>query len=167
MSSVKDLRTSVEMTQAELADSAGTSQPTIAAYEAGRKSPTLRTLERLAHSAGRDMIITFVPTMTREERRSLFLHRAIANKLECSPEDVLSKVRRNLDKMLAQHPEAGALLKEWTLILDRSVGEIVDVLADPRSHARELRHVTPFAGVLTNNERARAYREFRKTEADK
>jgi len=50
MRNVKDLRTSVKMTQTELADRAGTSQPTIAAYEAGRKSPTLRTLTRLTHS---------------------------------------------------------------------------------------------------------------------
>ena len=48
MNAIRLLRDLGNLTQAELAEAAGTSQPTIAAYEAGRKSPTLRTLRRLA-----------------------------------------------------------------------------------------------------------------------
>jgi hypothetical protein len=40
----------------------------------------------------------------------------------------------------------------------------VDVLLDPRPRARELRQVTPFAGVLSARERARAYRSFSSSE---
>ena len=39
------------------------------------------------------------------------------------------------------------------------------MLVDPRPHARELRHLTPFAGVLTAEERARVYAEFTESEA--
>lgn len=40
------------MSQEELANRAGTSRPTLSAYERGRKSPTLATVERLLDSAG-------------------------------------------------------------------------------------------------------------------
>jgi transcriptional regulator with XRE-family HTH domain len=164
MSDVRDLRVSVEMTQSELADRAGTSQPTIAAYEAGRKSPTLRTLNRLAASVGRDVVISFVPSLTREAHRSLFLHRAIAAKLRRSPEEVLNKARVNLRRVSEQHPDARALIEEWNRILERPIDGIVEVMLDPREHARELRHITPFAGVLTAADRAHANREFARSE---
>ncbi|MEE2897521.1 MAG: helix-turn-helix transcriptional regulator [Gemmatimonadota bacterium] len=59
------------LTQSWLAAASGTSQPTVAAYEAGRKSPTLSTLRRLAESVGLEVRIDFHPAMTREESRSL------------------------------------------------------------------------------------------------
>ena len=40
------------LTQAELAERAGTSQPVISAYENGRRDPTTRTLRRLVAAAG-------------------------------------------------------------------------------------------------------------------
>ena len=40
------------MTQAQLADAAGTSQSTLAAYESGAKSPSVRTLDRVIRAAG-------------------------------------------------------------------------------------------------------------------
>jgi len=111
------------------------------------------------------VVISFVPTLTREERRSLFLHQAIAEKLLVAPEDVLRRAGQNLQRILVQHPDASVLLEEWERILDRPVNEIVDVMIDPRQHARELRHVTPFAGVLTTAERSRTYREISAEEA--
>lgn len=40
------------LSQGELARRAGTSRPTVSAYEHGRKSPSLDTLERLLDAAG-------------------------------------------------------------------------------------------------------------------
>ena len=164
MSSIRELRTRVRMTQGELAAAAGTSQPAIAAYESGRKSPTLRTLTRIAGALGFELTVGFVPPLTREDRRSLALHRAIVSKLESDPVRVLDKARTNLGVMCDRHPHARVLLDEWGVILDRSVEEIVEVLLDPGIHARELRHVTPFAGVLSAEERSRVYAKFRATE---
>ena len=161
---VKELRTSVGMTQAELAEAAETSQPTIAAYESGAKSPNLRTLERLARATGRDLTVSFVPPLTREDRRSLKLHLAIAEKLTEDPSAVLRRARHNLRRMSAQHPGARDLLQEWNRVLRRSVAEVVEVLTDPGLRARDLRQVTPFAGVLNQRERTRAYAEFREEE---
>ena len=81
MNSVVRLRGLAGLTQVDMARRAGTSQPTIAAYEAGSKSPTARTLERIAAALGFSVVYEFVPEMTREERRSLALHRAIADRL--------------------------------------------------------------------------------------
>ncbi len=148
------------LTQAALASAAGTSQPTIAAYEAGRKSPTLRTVERLAGAAGLEMTVAFHRPLTREERRSLVLHRAIAGHLEADPEAVLLQARRVLSLMRDRHPEAAPLLREWAVVLDRPVSDLIGVLTDPSPRARELRQVTPFAGVLSAAERAEVYGAF-------
>jgi transcriptional regulator with XRE-family HTH domain len=45
------------LSQAELARRAGTSRPTLSAYEHGRKSPSLETLERLLAAAGQELEI--------------------------------------------------------------------------------------------------------------
>lgn len=164
VSIVRDLRIATQMTQSDLAEAAGTSQPTIAAYEADRKSPTLRTLDRLARAVGQDVVISFVPALTREDRRSLHLHRAIAEKLRRAPQEVLERARTNARRMKAQHRGAQALLGEWLRVLEQSVDEIVEVIIDPGLHARDLRQVTPFAGVLTAAERSEVYMAFAHSE---
>lgn len=49
---IKEARTRAGLTQAQLARAAGTSQPTLAAYESGAKSPSVRTLDRLVRASG-------------------------------------------------------------------------------------------------------------------
>ena len=46
------------LSQAVLAERAGTSRPTLSAYERGRKSPTLETAARIVREAGYDLTIT-------------------------------------------------------------------------------------------------------------
>lgn len=164
MEPVRALRQRVDVTQAELGRRARTSQPTIAAYESGRKSPTLRTLERLASSVGFEVAVNYVPRLTREERRSLAVHQAIAAQLVRSPGEVMRRARRNLARLTSLHPHARPLLGEWRRVLRRPIEQIVDVLVDPRPFARELRHVTPFAGVLPSRDRVAVYRRFRDAE---
>ena len=53
---IKDARTGAGFTQSELARRAGTSQPTIAAYEAGNKVPTVSTLERVLRATGTTLV---------------------------------------------------------------------------------------------------------------
>src|SRR5687767_3781274 len=118
MNPVGELRRRAGVTQAELAAAGGTSQPTIAAYESGRKSPTLRTVDRLATSVGLEASVVFVPPMTREDRRSLELHRYIANALLADPDSVLRMARRNIARMSAANPGARRLLGAWRRALD-------------------------------------------------
>jgi transcriptional regulator with XRE-family HTH domain len=165
MNPVSMLRARTGLTQSQLAARAGTSQPTVAAYEADRKSPTLRTLRQLARACGLEAHVVLAPPLTREDRRSLHLHAAIAKRVVADPEAALARARRNLRTMADANPGAGPLLREWRRILDAGVDRVVYVLADPSEHARELRQVTPFAGVLTARERQQAYRSFRDAES--
>ena len=58
---IRIARTQQNLTQRELARRAGTSQTAIAAYEAGRRSPTLDTLSRVIRAAGLDLRIRIAP----------------------------------------------------------------------------------------------------------
>jgi len=160
MNAVHELRRKAGLTQTELARMAGTSQPTIAAYEAGRKSPTLQTLSRIARSVGLEAMVSFVPVMTREDRRSLVLHRAIMDRFINEPHEVLEHAQRNLSLMRDRNPHAYSLFNEWSRILSRPIDEIVAAVLDPGLHERDLRKVTPFAGVLSAAERSKVYRDF-------
>ena len=160
MNPVQRIRRQASLTQDQLARAAGTSQPTIASYEAGRKSPTLRTLQRLADAAGVSVEVRVLSTLTREERRSLMLHAAIAERVREQPESAIAHARANLARMRERNPGAIRLLREWRVILDRPLGALLSVLTDPSEWARELRHVTPFGGILSARERTAVYREF-------
>jgi len=167
MNVIRTLRERAGLTQAELAERAGTSQPTVAAYESGRKSPSLQTLRRLAESADLDLDVRFHPPLTRVDRRSIHLHRAIADRVAEDPEEILPKARRNLSRMRERNPGAQSLFREWDVRLDRPLEELLPLLTDPSPRARELRHVTPFAGILSAAERAEVYRSFRKAEEER
>lgn len=167
MNPIRTLRRRIQATQAELARAGGTSQPTIAAYEAGRKSPTFDTVQRLATAVGCEVTVTFFPPLTREERRSLALHAAIAGRLQADPDAVLTIARRNLATMRRLHPAARELLREWRVALARPIPALADLLTAVDPWSRELRHVTPFAGVLSPKERAAVFRQFAADEAAK
>lgn len=160
------LRKRAGMTQARLAEVGGTSQPAIAAYEAGARSPNLSTIQRLARAADLDMVIDFVQALTREDRRSLALHAAIADKLRSDPFAVRQQARRTLRLMRRTHPNASAIFDRWAFLLDLPDEYLLEVLLDPRPLARELRHATPFAGVVNAEERRRVYELFAERERE-
>jgi transcriptional regulator with XRE-family HTH domain len=55
---IRDAREAAGLSQRELALKAGTSQPTISAYEQGRKVPTAETLIRLVEATGHELVAT-------------------------------------------------------------------------------------------------------------
>jgi hypothetical protein len=118
----------------------------------------------LAGAVGLALAVEFVPPLTREDRRSLAIHEAVAGRLREAPDEVLVRARRNQRRLCAQHPSARPLLDEWRVLLDRPVAHLIEVLRDPRTSARALRQVSPFAGVLGAPERARVYRRFEASE---
>lgn len=62
---VAQVRQSSGLTQTELANRAGTSQPAVARYETGVSRPSTETLQRLARAAGFDIKVELVPTKAR------------------------------------------------------------------------------------------------------
>ena len=165
MNPVRILREAARLTQQQLATVAGTSQPTIAAYESERKSPTWRTVEHMAHAAACHVDVRCLPPLTREDRRSIALHAAISARLQEDPKGVLARARASLKRMHRLHPAARPLLEEWRLLLRRPLSALIPVLLDPASWSRELRQVTPFTGVLSARERTEVYRKFAQHEA--
>jgi transcriptional regulator with XRE-family HTH domain len=164
-------RVEAGLSQRELAARAGTSGATVAAYEAGTKEPRLSTLRRLMDAAGMRLVTSYLPNpadqrtpdLTREERRSLALHRAIAARLADDPAAVLAKARRNLAVMRRANDDGGAepWFAEWERRLGGSRADLVEALVSPAQHARDLRQVTPFAGVLSDEERRVIYERTR------
>lgn len=165
MNVIKALRRQSGLTQQELAARAGTAQSTIAAYESGAKSPTLRTVEKTARAVGLEMHVTFVPPMTREDQRSLAFHRAIATRLADDPETTLDRARQQLRLLTDNHAHAAPLLKQWHCWLSLPVAALINRMLDPGEHARDMRQVSPFAGALSARERAAVLHEFREGHA--
>jgi transcriptional regulator with XRE-family HTH domain len=156
MNPVRTIREAARLTQQQLAEAAAT----IAAYEGERKSSTWRTIARLADAANVVVAVQCFPQLTREDRRSLALHGAIAERLRQDPEPVLARAHASLLRLHSLHPAARPLLDEWRVLLRRPLETLVAVLLDPSPWARDPRHVTPFTGVLSARERAEVYRKF-------
>ena len=162
MNPIRRLRSQAGITQQKLALLAGTSQPTIAAYEAGKKSPTLETLAKLAKSLGLEVAVSFVSPLTREDLRSLAYHQAVIEKLKSEPVAVLASARRNLATMSKKHPDANKLFDHWEQWLDLPLDDLINCCLDSSVFARDMRQVTPFAGILSARERLEILKRFRK-----
>ena len=92
------------------------------------------------------------------EERSLALHREIAQRIRRNP-DLLTKVHERLSKDIHSGRFSISLtdaMQEWLEILkSNSVEQVLELLVDDSQNARRLRQSTPFAGILTQEERRR------------
>src|SRR5262245_46561416 len=96
-----------------------------------------------------------------DEARSLAMHAAIAAKIEGQPK-LLEIARNNLKRWRARWEDAvPAWHQEWCEILDRPWVEIVAVMTEPGEEFARLRQSSPFAGVLSAEERRCICEAFR------
>jgi len=101
--------------------------------------------------------------LTRDQERSLWLHRPVLAELVAEPEEVLARVRGNLHRLRAQHPDRGMTarwLGHWQEVLDAGVDAVADVLTSQGPVALELRQNSPFAGVVSEEVRSRVLASF-------
>jgi len=85
------------------------------------------------------------------DRRSLALHEAVATKLEAQPQ-LLDVARANLQRWLRTNPSAA--LREWWQVLDgTTLPALLALLRSTGDEAARLRQSSPFAGLLTVEER--------------
>lgn len=95
------------------------------------------------------------------EARSLAMHAAIAAKIERQPK-LLEIARNNLKRWRARWEDAvPAWHKEWCEILDRPWPGIAAVMTGSGETYARLRQSSPFAGVLSAEERRCIYDAFR------
>ena len=93
--------------------------------------------------------------------RSLAMHCKIAQKISRDP-DLLDKARVNIKRWRAKsvgRPQQ--YLDEWQAILERPWSEIAEIITSMSEDATRLRSSSPFAGVLTADEREQIYAAFR------
>lgn len=85
------------------------------------------------------------------DRRSLALHEAVAARIEARPE-LLDVARANVARWNARAP--GPALMEWQRLLDQlSLPRLLALLRADDETAARLRQSSPFAGILTPQER--------------
>lgn len=100
--------------------------------------------------------------MTRDQERSLWLHRAVAGRLAVDPDTVLARAGDNLQQLRRIHTTGmtARWLTQWQAVLDAGVDAVFEVLTSRTPWAAELRQNSPFAGVLSPEERHAALAAF-------
>jgi excisionase family DNA binding protein len=98
----------------------------------------------------------------RSDRRSRWLNIAVAGELVRDPETVLRRAHENLELLQAKHPrgQGASWLRQWEKLLDGPVEDVLDVLTSQTPRARELRTNSPFAGVLSSEDREKVLHAF-------
>lgn len=179
---VRDHRLARGMDQRDLAELAGVSTSALRRLEAGQGS-TLRTALAVLRTLDAPVTVLDVdpgvlptrrraPGVThlrpvldrREERISLELHRAVARRLRKDGQAVREKARSNLEQVSGNvhGPQALEWVQEWSEALDGPTGRLVEMLVRQDEHGVDLRQVSPFAGVLSDDERMAAIRRARR-----
>jgi excisionase family DNA binding protein len=103
------------------------------------------------------------PELTREQEKSLWLHRALLGPLMRDPQGVLEAARQNLRRWSGVHRSDGmsaSYLGQWSQVLDDGVDDVVRVLTSMDDRSSELRQNSPFAGVLPDAERRQVLQAF-------
>lgn len=95
----------------------------------------------------------------RVDRRSLELHRAIAEKLRAHPE-LIAIAHDNLARWSQTQTQSQPYWDAWRAILDRPRPEILELIVEDSEHMTAMRQTAPFAGVLTPAERWALYDRF-------
>jgi hypothetical protein len=94
------------------------------------------------------------------EERSLWLHRAVADKARHDP-DVLSRARERVEGWLVDRTVHPRYAEAWQRLLSSELEEVLRRLVDPGETMCALRQCSPFAGSLAPKERWRILREAR------
>ena len=84
--------------------------------------------------------------------------------LRRDPERVLAVARQNLRRLKEMHPHATPILRVWERALTLPLDELTERMLPADAEACEMRHASPFAGVLDAATRTRVIREFQAAE---
>ncbi|CAN5693053.1 hypothetical protein BH20VER1_BH20VER1_03790 [soil metagenome] len=94
------------------------------------------------------------------DERSLAFDRVTAAKIEAAPE-LVEIAMANLERWLKTcSPAVRPALEEWQLLLSGPREQLLATLHGTDERAARLRQSTPFAGILTTEERTEIIRQF-------
>jgi hypothetical protein len=131
----------------------------------------MRRLRQRRKAAGLKPVVTWVPKENPGapaysshrllEARSLAMHAVIARKIARDPA-LLGIARRNIERWSAQRKDrTPGWLNEWQELLKRPWPQVAALITEPSERGARLRQSSPFAGVLTPQERWRIHEAFR------
>ncbi|MDR1791413.1 MAG: helix-turn-helix transcriptional regulator [Propionibacteriaceae bacterium] len=157
---IRDAMRESAVTQVELSALTGVSQGRISYYLAGKAGMSQEMARMLLSALGFEAhfeVRAMVPVFTKAEKRSWALHRQISRKLdEAALQAWEGKVSSNLAK-LEQHnrgePHLSRVARWKALIQARDVKRIRIALLDVGTYGKQMREVSPFAGILSESER--------------
>ncbi len=96
--------------------------------------------------------------MTRDQLRSLWLHRAAAGKVAADPSGALAKGRTTVERQLAAGADGAVWLRRWLEVIARGPEAVMRAMTSTDPEARELRQNSPWLGLLTDSEREKIVR---------
>ena len=101
-------------------------------------------------------------SLTPDQLRSLWLHRAVAGQVAAAPGPALELARENARFLLDRGPSAGSArwLRRWLRLIDAGPEPVMEMLTSTSEVAREMRQNSPFAGALSEPERLAVLRSF-------
>ncbi len=131
----------------------------------------MRRMRERRKSAGLKPVVEWVPRNPEPaapysshrllEARSLAMHALIAHKIERDRtllETPLGNLKRWRSRWQNDPPR---WFQEWQELMTRPWPEIAALITEPSENAARLRQSSPFAGVLSSDERKRIYETFR------
>ncbi len=89
---------------------------------------------------------------SRLDERSLALHQLVAEKVQADPA-LLDKARGNIRRWQEANESPSLALAEWEQLLGGPVDQVAAFLVERSERATRLRQSSPFAGILTEDER--------------
>lgn len=102
--------------------------------------------------------------MTADQIRSFLLAHAVAGKIAADPDAAIELGWSNLEQVIDQGRARGSARKwvmEWAHLLEGPLPDLLIALTSPSRHSRELRQMSPFAGLLSDQERQQVLRAAR------
>ena len=164
-STMADMGVTELLTTGEVARMLGTSRQHVVDLCERGDLPCVRTgtHRRVPRAAAEELLDKASRNFTRDQERSLWLHRVVSAQLVTDPDTTLTKARENLLAWRGAHRSGGMSerwLGQWTKILDGGVDEVAAVLTSESRRAVELRQNSPFAGVLAPDVRGQVLTAF-------
>ncbi|MDR1808648.1 MAG: helix-turn-helix domain-containing protein [Propionibacteriaceae bacterium] len=164
---LREAMAATAMTQTELARLTGVSQGRISHYIHAKLEPSERMLAKLLAPMGyrveRTIAATPVP-MTYAERRSWKLHQRLARRLDAPTLDAwTAKLASNIARLRRTNrgqPHQGHIDRWEQLVRARDVRGLRAALLDPTEQGVQMREVSPFTGLLPDDERRAVLEEL-------
>lgn len=159
---LRDALASEGITQRRLAQLTGVPQGRISDYVHDRYQVSLPQLDRLLAPLNRRVLVSAQPILERREEQVQYrLHRALVDRLLRDPGDYKDVARKNIarSRELVRGTVAHGWLDEWERLAEGPLDELLDVCLRPDEHGVVMRQVSPFAGLLSDDERVAAIRQ--------